>query len=503
MVQTRRDQLQAYRFQNRRALAALVTGEPNVLEPPMRRLTVTTMSGIMIAILVAVGFLLVGLIKPSGNTDWESSGAVVVEKQTGATYVVLAGVLHPVLNYTSAVLAVAGSQKAHTVLVDRSDLDGARRGATIGIPDIPATLPSASGPDHVVLDRVLPAQAGRREPARDRRVRHRRRRGRRVAPAVLGRGRGLTAGANAHRLPAVRRNATAIASPVVAAALHLENAPSLTVGAAFLNAVPAGPPLAVPKVARRRHAVRPHGGRAPGAGRPAAAGVRPGRHYLVLSDGVVAVNAVEAALLRTVPLAGGALAAPVDVSETDALAQPKSGSAPAALAQFAGLPLTLPAPTAVAAQSGGHGGLCAIYPHGATSPRFGVPASELPSFSSGTRWSPRPPRRLRRRGRTSPRAAPPLRPRHGGCDRLRGGRARTPLSRCRRPRCSPGSATRVRRRAPSRPGCYRSCGPGARSTRPPPAPPSPRTDPSALTHAIKSAITADNRFVSAISTVVR
>ncbi|MDT4984661.1 MAG: hypothetical protein QOF95_2151 [Pseudonocardiales bacterium] len=64
-VQSRRDQLQAYRFVNRRALAALVSGEPDVIDPPMRRLTITTISGIMIAILIAVGFALLGVIKPS------------------------------------------------------------------------------------------------------------------------------------------------------------------------------------------------------------------------------------------------------------------------------------------------------------------------------------------------------------------------------------------------------------------------------------------------------
>lgn len=384
MVQTRRDQLQAYRFQNRRALAALVTGEPNVLEAPMRRLTVTTMSGIMIAILVAIGFLLVGLIKPSGNTDWKATGAVIVEKQTGATYVLLGGVLHPVLNYTSAVLAVSGSQKAHTVLVDRGDLDGARRGPTIGIADIPATLPGASGlitSSWTVCSRLKAASGS--QLAVDVSVTVGGTAGASPLPAstavVV-----QTAGATPTDYLLYAGTRLQIASPVVAAALHLENAPSLTVGAAFLNAVPAGPPLAVPKVdGAGKPYSRPVGGHQVQVGQLLqVAGA--GGTYLVLRDGVVAVTAVEAALLRTVPLAGGALAPPVDVSETDALAQPKASAATAALAQFAGLPLTLPAPTAAAAQSGGHGGLCAIYPHGATSPRFGVPATELPSFSSGT-----------------------------------------------------------------------------------------------------------------------
>lgn len=79
---TRRDQLHAYRFLTRRALAALVTGEPDAVEPPMRRLTVTTMSGFMVAVLVAAGFAVYGVVKPSAGTSWKEPGAVVVERET-------------------------------------------------------------------------------------------------------------------------------------------------------------------------------------------------------------------------------------------------------------------------------------------------------------------------------------------------------------------------------------------------------------------------------------
>jgi len=51
-MQSRRDQLQAYRFLTRRAQAALLTGEPDTLEAPMRRLTTLTISGLLVAALV-------------------------------------------------------------------------------------------------------------------------------------------------------------------------------------------------------------------------------------------------------------------------------------------------------------------------------------------------------------------------------------------------------------------------------------------------------------------
>ena len=145
-MQTRRDQLQAYRFLTRRALAALVTGEPNTVEPPMRRLTLTTVSGIMIAAVVAAGFAFVGLVHPSVGDKWRKQGAIIVERETGARYVLLKNVLHPVLNYSSAVLAVSGSggANADVVLVDRAELNGTTRGPAIGIAGIPDSLPSAA-----------------------------------------------------------------------------------------------------------------------------------------------------------------------------------------------------------------------------------------------------------------------------------------------------------------------------------------------------------------------
>ena len=118
-MQTRRDQLHAYRFQNRRALAALVSGEPNVVEPPMRRLTVTTVSGIMIAVLVTAGFALFGFIRPKTGDAWKAQGAIVTEQDTGARYIYTDGTLYPTLNYVSAVLAVTGGQQPHAEIVDR------------------------------------------------------------------------------------------------------------------------------------------------------------------------------------------------------------------------------------------------------------------------------------------------------------------------------------------------------------------------------------------------
>src|SRR5258708_6882844 len=71
---------------------------------------------------------LYGVLMPGGATHWQESGAVIVEKETGARYVYLAGRLHPVLNYASALL-ILGAPAAHTVSVSRPSLRGVPRAA--------------------------------------------------------------------------------------------------------------------------------------------------------------------------------------------------------------------------------------------------------------------------------------------------------------------------------------------------------------------------------------
>ena len=303
-MQTRRDQLQAYRFLNRRALAALVTGEPDVVEPPMRRLTVTTISGIMIAVLIAVGFALFGVLKPTPGDKWKEAGAIIVERETGARYVLIDNVLHPALNYSSAVLAVGTNQTAHVVLVDRSDLKGAKRGATVGIDGIPDSLPSAKTlvkSPWTVCSRLQGAQ-GDQLAAR--------------ASVLVG------SDAAARQLPAnqgvlvrgVSDGASyllwhgqrlVIASSSVATSLGLQNADSVQVGTAFLDAVPPGTPLNAPNV--------------PQVGTVSSMAIE-GSHpvvgqllhitdndqsFLVLADGVAALDNVQTALLRTLPIGRG------------------------------------------------------------------------------------------------------------------------------------------------------------------------------------------------------
>jgi type VII secretion protein EccB len=381
-VQTRRDQLQAYRFLNRRALAALVTGEPDVVEPPMRRLTVTTVSGIMIAVLIAVGFALFGVLKPTPGDKWKAAGAIIVERETGARYVYIDDVLHPALNYSSAVLAVGTNQSAHVVLVDRSDLKHARRGAAVGIAGIPDSLPSAKNlveSPWTVCSRLRSAQADQLAARVSVSV------GSEAAARQVSANqgvlvRGVTDGAQYLLWHGQR---LAIASSSVATSLGLQNAGSVQVGTAFLDAVPPGSPLRAPTV--------------PQVGTPSStvvAGSHPivgqllhitdnNQSFVVLADGVAALDDVQTALLRTLPIGpGGQPLAPLNTTENIALGLPQSHTDWANLAaQFSGLPATTPVLADPAAQNGG---VCAVYRNGTTQPAFAVPPSRLPTFTVST-----------------------------------------------------------------------------------------------------------------------
>lgn len=380
-MQTRRDQLHAYRFQMRRALAALVTGEPDVVEPPMRRLTVTTISGIMVAILVAAGFALVGLIKPGAGDKWREAGTVIVERETGARYVLLDDVLHPVLNYSSAVLALGGQQRAHVTLVGRSDLKHVKRGPAIGIDGIPDSLPSAGhlvrGP-WTVCSRL---QAG---PAAELAAQVSLTVGQDVAAHATATGRAVpvtsTDGKQAYLLWQGLR--MQVASADVATSLGIQGAAPLVVGTAFLGAVPQGAALRTPDI--------PHAGlvsAAVGAGHGVVGQLLHvtdnNGFFVVLDDGVAPVNEVQTALLRTLTVGTPQRhLAPVDISEDVALGLPQSRATWAAVAhQFDGLPQRIPQVDGSAEQSGG---LCAVYPAGGTEPSFTVPPSRLPSFPGST-----------------------------------------------------------------------------------------------------------------------
>lgn len=145
-MQTRKDLLQAHRLMTQRASQALMLGEPDSPELPLRRLNVATFIGIMVAILVTAGFGIAGLLKPSAANGITDAGTIIIEKETGARYIWCldnSKKLCPVANYTSAkLLTGSGSGDSKQSLVSRDALAKYDRGATLGIPGAPDTLPA-------------------------------------------------------------------------------------------------------------------------------------------------------------------------------------------------------------------------------------------------------------------------------------------------------------------------------------------------------------------------
>jgi type VII secretion protein EccB len=137
-MQTRTDQAQAYRFTTRRIVSALLSGEPETAERPMRRFGMALFGSIMVAAIVFAAVGIVGFLFPSGaklkNKD------LVLDKDTGAVYIFEGGVLYPVRNFTSARLAL-GSEKPNIAKASAKSLRGFPRGPLIGIPDLPDSLP--------------------------------------------------------------------------------------------------------------------------------------------------------------------------------------------------------------------------------------------------------------------------------------------------------------------------------------------------------------------------
>jgi type VII secretion protein EccB len=341
-VWTQRDQIQAYQFLRRRLVSALVAGDANHPTSPSRRLVLGTILGIGAAVLTTAVFGIIGLLNPSGSGDWRQGGQVIVEQGNGARYVLgQDGLLHPVLNYASARL-LAGGNANQTVTVSADTLRGASRGAMLGIPGAPDSLPAADALSDSTFTSCtrtppdLPAAAppvstvilGSAGPA-----------GR-----VLGAGQALlvsAAGGDSFLVADGRRYRLAGQAPV--AALGYEDVPVRRVSAAWLDTVPAGPDLGLVDV--------------PGAGDqgPVVGGVATrvgqvlgdGDYYLVESDGVSPIGATEARLVLgdsadAAAYSGGrAGVVTLPVSALDAA--PRSRRADPG----AGYPIAVPVPAAV------------------------------------------------------------------------------------------------------------------------------------------------------------
>ncbi|MFF7705621.1 type VII secretion protein EccB [Streptomyces lydicus] len=167
-MQNKQDQLQAHVFVLGRVVSALTRGEPDAAETPMRRFSRATMGGILVAALLVAGFVVTGLIVPGiGAPSWRTPGTLIVEEGTGSRYVLLRGVLHPVVNYASARLL---GVNAESTSVPQEKLAGVPHGAPLGIPGAPEALPDPArlgGRDWLVCSSAAKSSKDSSETVRD------------------------------------------------------------------------------------------------------------------------------------------------------------------------------------------------------------------------------------------------------------------------------------------------------------------------------------------------
>jgi type VII secretion protein EccB len=322
---TRTEQVQAYRFVTRRIVSALLSGEPETTERPMRRFGMSVFGGVMIATVVFAAVGVYGFINPGGRQLQDRS--LVIERETGARFVFLEGRLHPVLNYTSARLVLRTNQPQVRTVSEKS-LRGRTRGRPVGIANAPDPLPTRTA---LVNDSwslcTSPRQPGSPDLASQLGVAS--------APAGgqrLGTSEALLVERDGPQEDTFvvwdgRRLAT---NDVSLSAIGLAAVRPVPVMDAFLNSLLPGPDLAAPRIAGNGGAGRSIDGR---GGRIGQVYLAAGQHYVLLDSGLSAIGRVTKDLL----LAGGG--SPIQISAS-AAASARSTQTPSF--DGAGFPAEMP-----------------------------------------------------------------------------------------------------------------------------------------------------------------
>ncbi|MEV4833128.1 type VII secretion protein EccB [Nonomuraea sp. NPDC049486] len=351
-MQTQKDLYQAHRLMTLRLGLALMQGEPDLPESPMRRQTVATFGGILIAILVVAAFGIWGLLSPGNATKLTDAGQLLIEEETGASYVYnqQSRKLQPVANYVSARLLL-GNDEIKVRTVSAESLAGFARGQKVGIQGAPDSLPDkerlVKAPWSACVAEGTDA-AGTRKPFVTL-----------VAGTDLG---GTPVGDEALVVSDGQQNWVLWANHRmrVANVARLTDQTPRRVPASWINAIPAGVDFAAPKIAQRGDKVRGPDGRASRVGRvykvESVAGAAE-RWYVLLADGLAPIDHTQAMLLLLDPASKPAYGRlPVRETVIDA-ATANAARASARRLLDSGLPATMPS----FRSPGMSAPLCAVY----------------------------------------------------------------------------------------------------------------------------------------------
>lgn len=280
----------AHRYLLRRVESALL-GEDvaaGASGSPARRASL--LFGCVVTAVAVAGCALLAALRPHIALD---RARIVMSRDSGALFVRVGDVWHPVLNLASARLIAATA--ANPQPVTESDLGATKRGPLLGIPGAPEFLGRPLSPDDTDWSICASTGAGtataiiiglRSEAPPVHRVPR--------GAAILA---APAAGSPAYLLYNGHRAMVDLDDPAVLRALRLERLAPVIVSQALLNAVPEAPPIAPPRI-------RGSGATVPGLpGFPVGSVLRITRadgdeYYVVLAAGVQRIGQVAADLLR-------------------------------------------------------------------------------------------------------------------------------------------------------------------------------------------------------------
>lgn len=133
-VRTTGLQVSGYSFLLRRLELALVTGDPRMAHDPLRTQRRAVGVGVLLALLVAGGMFLMAMLRPAPSIG----DSMLVADESGALYVRIEDVFHPVTNVASARLVLGSAEEVSKTT--SANLAEFPTGPPIGIPDAPGLV---------------------------------------------------------------------------------------------------------------------------------------------------------------------------------------------------------------------------------------------------------------------------------------------------------------------------------------------------------------------------
>lgn len=137
---SKRDLVEAHAYNRRRLISAFLSGAPGGREVESVSRSKPVIGGVVVGAVVLAGAAIAGLFAQPLPDGWDN-GYVIIGKSSAARFVSIKGVLHPVLNATSARLILPSSTGFRVQVVDDDKIAATPKGSTLGILGAPDDLP--------------------------------------------------------------------------------------------------------------------------------------------------------------------------------------------------------------------------------------------------------------------------------------------------------------------------------------------------------------------------